>query len=162
MRSYTLHLPRDARAGESHELDRAQLVPDGFSWAAFAFTVLWFFYHRLWIAGIGVLIGLAAAAFAGHALGLSPFMGFLVTLLLSILIGLEASSLRRWTLARRGRPVRDAVVARDAAEAETKAMTRWLDPASAPRTLAPAAFAGAASRPSEPVIGLFPFNEGRR
>jgi hypothetical protein len=162
MRSYTLHLPRDARAGESHDLDRAQLVPDGFSWAAFAFTALWFFYHRLWIAGIGVLIGLAAVAFAGHALGLSPFMGLLVTLLLSVLIGLEASSLRRWTLSRKGRPVRDAVVARDAAEAEIKVLARWLDPASAPRPLAPASFAGAVSRPSEPIIGLFPFNEGRR
>ena len=31
--------------------------------------------------------------------------------LVSILIGLEASSLRRWTYARVGRPVRDAVIA---------------------------------------------------
>ncbi|WP_336485458.1 DUF2628 domain-containing protein [Methylobacterium nigriterrae] len=160
MRSYTLHLPRDARPGEAYELDRAQLVPDGFSWAAFAFTVLWFLYHRLWLATLGVLVGLIAVAVAGRLLGLSPFMGFLVTLLVSVLIGLEASSLRRWTLARGGRPVRDAVVARDAAEAEAKAMARWLGPTPPPR--APVAFAGASTRPGEPVIGLFPFSEGRR
>ncbi|KAB1074889.1 DUF2628 domain-containing protein [Methylobacterium planeticum] len=162
MRSYTLHLPRDARAGESHDLDRAQLVPDGFSWAAFAFTVLWFLYHRLWVAGLAVLTGLMATAFVGHLLGLSAVAGFVVTFLLSVLIGLEASSLRRWTLVRNGRPVRDVLVARDAAEAEAKAMTRWLDPASVPRALAAAPFAAVANRPSEPVIGLFPFNEGRR
>nr|WP_236960495.1 DUF2628 domain-containing protein [Methylobacterium durans] len=132
MRSYTLHLPRDSRAGESLGLDRAQIVPDGFSWGAFAFSVLWFFLHRLWLAGLGVLAGLIAIAVLGRVLGLSPFTGFLVTLLVSVLIGLEASSLRRWTLARRGRPVRDAVVAGSVSEAESRLMARWLDPAVCP------------------------------
>ncbi|MDR7037043.1 hypothetical protein J2X36_001787 [Methylobacterium sp. BE186] len=162
MRSYTLHLPRDARAGESLGLDRAQIVPDGFSWGAFAFSALWFFYHRLWLAGLGVLAGLVAVAVLGRVLGLSPFMGSLVTLLVSILIGLEASSLRRWTLARRGRPVRDAVVAGSVAEAESRLMARWLDPVAAPsRPVAPA-FPAGPSRGTERAIGMFPFQEGRR
>lgn len=158
MRSYTLHLPAEARPGEAHGLDRAQLVPDGFSWGAFAFSSLWFFYHRLWLAGIGVLAGFAAAAALGHLLGLAPGAGFVIALLLSVLVGFEASSLRRWTLARRGRPARDAVVARDAEDAESKALARWLDGTERP---VPQRAYGSAT-PSTPVIGLFPFGEGGR
>lgn len=160
MRSYTLHLPGAARPGEAHDLDRAQLVPDGFSGAAFVFSVLWFLYHRLWIAAAIVLAGLCAVAGIGVALGLSPASGAAVTLLVSLLIGLEASTLRRWTLARRGRPARDAVVAGSADAAEAKALTRWLDPGRAPALRAATPFTGG-SRAAEPVIGLFPAQGGR-
>ncbi len=156
MRSYTLHLPADARPGESIGLERALLVRDGFSWPAFAFSVLWFLYHRLWIAALIVLAGLMALAGLGHALGLPPGIATLVTLLASWLIGLEASSLRRWTLARRGWPARDAVMAATPEEAEAKALGRWLDAiAPAPRPPFPAG----PTRRSEPVIGLFPAQE---
>lgn len=161
MRTYTLHLPKGTLAGEAQGLDRAQLVPDGFSWPAFAFGPLWFLYHRLWIAAAAVLALLVGTAVLGRFLGLGPIAGFAVTLLVTILIGLEASSLRRWTYARRGRPVRDAVVAGSAIEAERKALTRWLDPTTAP---APPAnpYAAGSSRIGDGVIGLFPSSEGRR
>ncbi|MCJ2060030.1 DUF2628 domain-containing protein [Methylobacterium sp. J-048] len=153
MRSYTLHLPKDARPGESIGLDRAVLVPDGFAWPAFAFSVLWFLFHRLWIAALIVLVGLLALAGIGHALGLPPGIATIVTLLASWLIGLEASSLRRWTLARRGWPTRDTVIAASPEEAEARAIGRWLDAtAAAPR----APFPAGPTRRTEPVIGLFP------
>ncbi|MCJ2124859.1 DUF2628 domain-containing protein [Methylobacterium sp. J-077] len=156
MRSYTLHLPKDARPGESIGLDRAVLVPDGFTWSAFAFSVLWFLYHRLWIAALIVLAGLLALAGVGHLLGLPPGIAAIVTLLASWLIGLEASSLRRWTLARRGWPTRDAVIAATPEEAEARAIGRWLDAtAAAPR----APFPAGPARRAEPVIGLFPAQE---
>ncbi|MCJ2053200.1 DUF2628 domain-containing protein [Methylobacterium sp. J-070] len=159
MRSYTLHLPQEARPGESLGLDRAVVVPDGFSWTAFAFSVLWFLYHRLWIAALIVLVGLAALAGAGVALGLPVGAGLIATLLAGCLIGLEASSLRRWTLARRGWPVRDAVMAGSAAEAESRALNRWL---AASPTAPRAPFPSGPSRRAEPVIGLFPAQEGAR
>ncbi len=62
MTTYTLHLPEDALPGDPEALERAQVVPDGFSWAAFFFTALWFFAHRLWLAGLAVLAGLVALA----------------------------------------------------------------------------------------------------
>lgn len=160
MRSYTLHLPPEARPGEALGLDRAVLVRDGFSWGAFVFTVLWFFYHRLWLAGLGVLVGLGAAIAAMAFLGLAPGATSLILLLLSLLVGLEASSLRRWTLARRGRPARDAVLARDAAEAEAKALERWLRRVPAERKPLPSAPSG--GRGEGAVIGLFPFGEAGR
>lgn len=161
MRTYTLHLPVDTRPGEAHGLDRAHLVPDGFSWPAFAFSPLWFVFHRLWLAAIGVLALLVATRFLGHILGLRPVAGLAVTLLVLVLVGLEASSLRRWSYARRGRPVRDVVVAASAEEAEFKAMTRWFDPAAAARP-AGGLYPLDSGQPTEPVIGLFPASEGRR
>ena len=156
MRSYTLHLPIDARPGESIGLDRAVLVPDGFAWPAFAFGVLWFLFHRLWIATLIVLAGFLALAGIGHLLGLPAGIATLVTLLTSWLVGLEASSLRRWTLARRGWPARDAVIAATPEEAEARALNRWLDSsAAAPR----APFPAGPTRRTEPVIGLFPAQE---
>lgn len=161
MRTYTLHLPKGTLAGEAQGLDRAQLVPDGFSWAAFAFGPLWFLYHRLWIAAAAVLALQVGTAALGRFLGLGTIAGAAVALLVGLLIGLEASSLRRWTYARRGRPERDAVVAGSAIEAERKALTRWLDPATAPLTPGNPYVAGS-SRIGEAVIGLFPASEGRR
>ena len=107
MRTYTLHVPEGSVRGDASALERAELVRDGFSWSAFAFTVLWFLRHRLWLAALIVLLGLVGLALAGRALGLSPFAALLVTGLASLLIGMEASSLRRWTYGRRGRPARD-------------------------------------------------------
>ncbi|WP_019904969.1 DUF2628 domain-containing protein [Methylobacterium sp. 77] len=161
MRTYTFHLPSDAIAGESHGLDRAILVPDGFSLRAFVFGPVWFLFHRLWLAGLGVLALLAGAAFAGRVLGLSTFAGFLITVLLLLLVGMEASSLRRWTYARRDRPARDAVVAHSIEEAEVKAVNRWLAAPSAIRP-GPSAYSAAATRPAESAIGMFPFAEPRR
>ncbi|MDP4003085.1 DUF2628 domain-containing protein [Methylobacterium sp. NEAU K] len=159
MRSYTLHLPTDARPGEPLGLDRAVLVSDGFAWSAFAFSVLWFLYHRLWIAALIVLAGFAALAGAGLALGLSTGAAIVVTLLASWLVGLEASSLRRWTLTGRGWPARDAVVAASPEEAEARALGRWLESSTAtPR----APFPSGPTRRAEPVIGLFPAQEGAR
>ena len=51
----------------------------------------------------------------------------IAALLAAWLIGLEASSLRRWTLTRRGMPMRDTVIAASSEEAETRAFGRWLD-----------------------------------
>ena len=161
MRTYTLHPAKGALVGEAHGLERAHLVPDGFSWPAFAFGPLWFFCHRLWLAGLGVLALLAVVAFGGRFLGLTPIAGFVITVLVSLLIGLEASSLRRWTYARAGRPVRDAVTAANAEEAEMKAAARWLDGVPTGRT-GPAPHIGISVPPSDLAIGMFPFSEGRR
>jgi type II secretory pathway pseudopilin PulG len=121
--------------------------------------VLWFLYHRLWVAALIVLVGLIALAGGGLLLGLPTGAGLIATLLAGWLIGLEASSLRRWTLARRGWPARDAVIASSSEEAEARALGRWLDANPAPPR---APFPNGPSRRSEAVIGLFPAHEGAR
>ncbi|GJD47369.1 hypothetical protein OPKNFCMD_0075 [Methylobacterium crusticola] len=157
MTTYTLHMADEDDPGAPEALDRARLVRDGFVWPAFWFTALWFFWHRLWLAGLLVLLAEVAAWGAGLLLGLSPGAGFAIALLLSWLIGLEASSLRRWTYERRGRPIRDAVTAADAREAEVKLVARWLRGdgarvASGP----PVPVAPPNLRAGSPALGLFP------
>lgn len=163
MTTFTLHLPRDARPGDPAALEKAELVKDAFSWGAFFFTFLWFFVHRLWLAGIGVLLVVVALNVALNLLGVHGAAAFAAQVLLSTLIGLEANSLRRWTLARHGRPVMDVVSAADPDEAETRAFARWLERRNAPpvRTSALVSPSAMPSR-TEPVIGLFPDAEGSR
>lgn len=158
MTTFTLHLARDARPGDPAALDKAEVVKDAFSWGAFFFTFLWFFYHRLWLAGLGTILVLIAFGGLLNALDVHPAAAFLAQMLLHVLIGLEANSLRRWTLARSGRPAIDAVTAADRDEAEAKAFARWLGrsaPAAAPSPRNPAPPVPPRSG-SEPVIGLFP------
>ena len=163
MTTFTLHLPRDARPGDPTALDESELVKDAFSWGAFFFTFLWFFYHRLWLAGIGVLILVLAFGGLMALLDVHPLAGTVAQLLLQSLIGLEANSLRRGTLARHGRPAVDVVTAADRDEAEAKAFARWLGarPSSLPRNPASSPILSTPRR-SEPVIGLFPDAERPR
>src|SRR5215211_1319108 len=111
MKTFTLHLPADAQPGDPDALEQAQLVKDGFSWGAFFFTFLWFFYHRLWLAGVSVLVALVAAGLLFAALDVGRLSALWSQILIQFLIGLEANSLRRWTLARRGQPARDVLTA---------------------------------------------------
>jgi len=162
MTIYTLHLPRDARPGDPSALDEAELVRDAFSWGAFFFTFLWFFFHRLWLAGLGVLVLVLGFGALLQVLNVHDAAATVAALLLQVLIGLEANSLRRWTLARRGFALADVVTAADEDEAEAKAYARWLSqrpastrvPASAPAPITP--------RRPDPVIGLFPDAERPR
>ena len=162
MTTFTLHLPRDARPGDTAALDEAELVKDAFSWGAFFFTFLWFFAHRLWLAGLAVLAILFAFGAVLNLLDVHPLAATLAQALLQALIGLEANSLRRWTLSRRGRPMVDVVTATDRDEAEAKAFARWREQRPAPpRQPAPTPAPAIARRP-EPVIGLFPDAERPR
>jgi hypothetical protein len=172
MVSYSVHLPTDAVPGDPAALDRLVLVRDGFSIFAFSFHVLWMLWPRLWLVALGLFAILLAGSFAMDWLGLPTGASFCIQLLVSLLIGLEASSLRRWTLRRKGLPMRDVVVADSLGEAEDKAIARWLSAASPapayPMAPAPApSHAGpllpsAYSQPSSSqVIGLFPQPGGR-
>jgi hypothetical protein len=162
MNTFTLHLPADAAPGDAEALDDAELVKDGFSWGAFVFTFLWFFWHRLWLAGLGVLAAIVTLSVALGVLRIGAGMSFAAELLLCTLIGLEASSLRRWTLRKR-KPVAGVVSAASRDEAEAKSFVRWLD-----RPADPRGTGRAGSVPQTPyrrpdaVIGLFPEAERPR
>ena len=162
MTTFTLHLPRDARPGDPTALDEAELVKDSFSWGAFFFTFLWFFFHRLWLAGLGILVLVLAFGAALELLDVHPVAGTIAALLLQILIGLEANSRRRWTLARNGFPVADVVTAADRDEAEAKSFARWLEQRPAPPRPQVTIPVPSTPRRFDPVIGLFPDAERSR
>jgi hypothetical protein len=166
MRTFTLHLPRDTEPGDPAALAEAELVKDGFVWGAFLFSFLWFFCHRLWLAGLVVLAGVVCLSVALTVIGAEGPTTSAVLFLFAVLVGLEANSLRRWTYARHGRPAIDAISADSEEEAALKAFGRAIEGRQrhaampAPGRGGPV---GLQSRSdSDVVLGLFPSPEPRR
>ena len=91
MKTYCIFAKPDDSAATS-----AVFVPDGFCWAGFALTGLWALWNRMWIVAALVI---AVMLLAGL---LSAELQFAVSLGLSLVLGVFASELRHWSLARRG------------------------------------------------------------
>jgi hypothetical protein len=105
--------------------DRFAFVRDGFHvWAALLGPV-WLAWHRLWLALIGWIVVMIAVDFGMAALGVDGNAIFFVDVMLALLMGFEAASLRRWTLSRRNWRQLDIVVAEDWESAERRFFDRW-------------------------------------
>jgi len=170
---YTVHAP----VADSGEADRFTFVRDGFHFWAFVFGPLWLARHRLWLALVGyiaVWVGVAVALSLPHA---GAGTRFTVTLLIALLMGFEAASLRRWTLSRRKWRQLDVVVADDEETAERRFFDRWtaqqrdlsndqsaVDRGAPPptRDVPGQAFSRPPSSPHGDIIGLFPQPGGSR
>jgi hypothetical protein len=100
MAIYTVYRPPYPLSDPEDAALRTIFVKEGIAWAAMAFPLLWFLFHRLWLVLLGYLG--AIALLEGLALWAGLGIAGITTLLVSILIGLEANNLRCWTLARRG------------------------------------------------------------
>jgi hypothetical protein len=124
MRTYTVHEPPNAPSDRIDRAERLAFVKDGFSWTAAVFTPIWLIVHRLWwpLLGYILLFGLCAWLGSLFASGWSS----LATLALHLLIGLEAGTLRRWGLQRRGWRTVGSVTGRTADECERRFFDMWL------------------------------------
>jgi hypothetical protein len=173
---YTVHAPVLTDAGIA-ATDRFAFVRDGFHfWAALA-APIWLAWHRLWLALIGWIVAMVAIDFGLVALGAGGTAIFLVDILLALLMGLEAASLRRWTLSRRNWRQLDIVVADSLEQAERRFFDRWtakpralgndrlaVDRGGPPptRDLPGQPFSRPPPLPRNEVIGLFPEPGGSR
>lgn len=121
---YTVHAPitggTDLRA-----TDRFVFVRDGFRLWAVIFGVLWLAWQRLWLATLGWIVVMAVVDVAMVKIGVGSATIFLADGLLALLLGLEASSLQRWTLSRRKWRQLDIVIADDVEAAERRFFERW-------------------------------------
>ena len=162
MSVYTVHQPPLDSGAAATEPYRFVFVRDGFSWWAFLLTPLWLLRHRLWLA-LAIYVLVSAALDVGlRALGASVFVLVLAGLLISLLAGLEAGTLRRSKLARRHWRNIGVVTGDDVEDAERRFFDAWTRqapvrrPPSPPN--APASGPAAPAPPSAPsgVIGLFP------
>lgn len=124
MLTYTVHEPPNP---PSDRIDRAEglvFVKDGFSWMAALFTPIWLLVYRLWwpLLGYVVLTGVVLQL----AARLDSDWAGLASLALHVLIGLEADSLRRWQLDRRGWRTVGSVTGRTSEECERRFFEMWL------------------------------------
>jgi hypothetical protein len=170
MSVYTVHEPLLRGRETSPDPDRFVFVRDGFYFWAFVFSLLWLIWHRLWLALIGYIVVVAVLEAGLRALGVSNTALSVAVLLVSLLVGLEGSTLRRLKLARRGWKTVGVVSAVDLEDAERRFFGNRVDShageggaaslsASQPpppplSPSAPPAFPRASAPPG--IVGLFP------
>jgi uncharacterized protein DUF2628 len=163
MPTYEVFEPPMRNRGAADHADRFVFVRDGFSISAFLFGPLWMLYRRLWLVLI-IYLGIMAALEVGLVrLGIGAGSQVAVAFLVALLIGIEAASLRRWTLLRRGWLGRGVVVAGDREMAERRFFdARSADAARAQQPAPTAEMPGTIpASPADPgVIGLFPEPSG--
>jgi Protein of unknown function (DUF2628) len=157
MAVYTVHAPPSAGA-RLEAAERFVLVRDRFSWPAFWFGPLWMLWHRLWLALLGYLVLLAGLGTALRVTGGSTVASGVIALALALLIGSEASSLRRFSLQRRGFRLCGVVVGDDLEAAERRFFSALADETKDPRPTPTSGPPPPAGVPE--VIGLFPHPGG--
>jgi hypothetical protein len=157
MAVYTVHEPPLPRNASSPPPERFVFVRDGFSLSAALFGPLWMLRHRMWLVLVGYVIVLVLLSAALRLAEGTDTASLSAGILLALLIGFEAGTLRRITLARRGFRNVGVVVADDVELAERRFFDTWVKAASGgeSKPALPTAFAGVPPGPLD-VIGLFP------
>ena len=163
MAVYTVHEPAATKAEKSApDPERFVFVRDGFSFWAFLLGPLWMLRHRMWLVLLGYVLVVIALEVAQQALRVSSSATFIVSLLLMLLVGFEAATLRRFTLGRRKWVNVGVIVGDDIEAAERRFFDAWVQ-SGAPT---PALQVAPALRPppsgTTDVIGLFPQPGARR
>ena len=170
---FTVHAPVDSGA-DLAATDKFTFVRDGFHFWAFMLGPVWLAWHRLWLAVIGWIVLIGVVDIGMFRLGANRMSVFWVNLLIALLLGFEAPSLRRWTLSRRNWRQLDIVVADDEESAERRFFDRWaaksrLDPSGIDRGAPPPTrdipgqgFSRPPPLPQSEIIGLFPQPGGSR
>jgi hypothetical protein len=164
-----VHQP-PAKNGRAADPQRFVFVRDGFHFWAFLLTLPWLIYRRLWLALLGYVLLTAALAAVFHFLRTPSGSQAAVGLLIGVLFGLEAASLRRWTYRRRKWTNIGVVVGDDQEDAERRFFAEWVNrpPEAVPVTAIPTPPAPVSTPPmprntaaNNDIIGLFPQPERR-
>jgi len=157
---YTVHQPPLRHDETAVDPGRFVFVREGFAFWAFLLAPLWLVVKRLWLALLIYGVVMALLVVGMRLAGIAAGPRFIVIALVSLLFGLEAATVQRWTLARRKWTQAGVVVADRLDEAERRFFAGWVErtPRTAPAAPAPPSAAPslrAAPPPSYP-IGVFP------
>jgi len=159
---YAVYQPPLRAADAFPDPEKFVFVRDGFSFWAFLLAALWMLWHRMWLV---LLLYVAAALGAETALfyaGIPVAVIGIIGLMASLLLGIEAATLRRFTLARQGWRDVGIVSGHDQQDAEQRFFEAWVratagEPA---QPAVPTPRPGSSPVPHMPqppdVIGLFP------
>ena len=163
MTVFTVHEPKPRKNEDAAPPERFAFVRDGFYFWAFLLGPLWMVWRGLWLVLVIYVVGTSAIQAALWALGVSGAVKFAVGLLIALLVGFEAGSLRRWSLRRRWSNV-GLVVAPNQETAERRFFESWSGQAksSPPAAAAPPSPPLRMPQPAPEVIGLFPEPQARQ
>jgi hypothetical protein len=162
MTVFTVHQPAPRKNENVAPPERFAFVRDGFYVWAFLLGPLWMLWHRLWLVLVVYVVGITAIQAMLWALGVSGVVQFAVGVLIAVLVGCEAGTLRRWSLRRRWSNV-GLVVAPSQETAERRFFESWsADMTSLPAAAAPPPSSMRMTEPATEVIGLFPEPQARQ
>ena len=125
MAVYTVHEP-PPRGASAPDPERFVFVRDGFSFSALLFGPLWMLRHRMWLVLLGYVLLVGGLDWALRQAQASALLTASVNALFALLIGIEAATLRRFTLARRGFANIGIVVGDDLELAERRFFDAWI------------------------------------
>jgi len=170
MPAYAVLEPPGRNRSASEQADRFVFLREKFNLGAFLFGPLWMVWRRLWVVLIIYLVVVGLIEYGLQRMGIASSANAAIYVLIQLLIGLEATSLRRWTRIRRGWRDCGIVIADDLEMAERRFFdaTAARPPAASTVALpvaAPlvAAHVGRDVGPAGPdIIGLFPEPGGGR
>ena len=149
MTVYTIHQPHPRKDEDTTHPDRFVFVRDGFSFWAFLLGPLWMLRHRMWLVLIGYLVLVIGMQVGLNRLGVEGAVPAVVGMLVALVVGFEAGTLRRFTLGRRRWNNVGVIVGDDREVAEQRFFDAWVKAGSSgPRLRTPAA--------ASDVMGLAP------
>jgi hypothetical protein len=157
MTTFTVHQPLPRKREEVAPPERFAFVRDGFYFWAFVLGPVWMLYYRLWLVFVMYMVGITAVHIALWVLGASALVKFTVSLLIALLVGFEAGSLRRWSLRRWIN--RGIVVAHNREAAEHRFFDGWGSQVPPSNTAEPPPAHVPTS--DHDIIGLFPQPQSR-
>ena len=162
MPTFTVHQPPPRKGDAVSTPERFVFVRDGFYVWAFLLAPLWLLRRRLWLAFFIYLVMNTAIGLVLWFIGAPSGVKVLTSLIIALLVGLEASAIWRRKLAWKKWQTLGFVIGDDTETAERRFYAEWVkraNEASATPAAAEPPYAAPAWRaPSSPpdVIGLFP------
>jgi hypothetical protein len=126
MLTFTVHEPPNPPADRIDRAERLAFVRDGFSWTAALFAPIWLLAHRLWWPLAAYVAAEVAIELIRQSGLLDAGWTTLAAIGMSLLIGLEAGTLHRWSLGRRGWTTLGSVSGRNAEDCERRFFDMWL------------------------------------
>jgi hypothetical protein len=158
MSIYTVHEPPLRAGTAAPEPERYVFVRDGFSFWAFLLGPLWMLRHRMWLVFVlYVVIALGLEGLVDMASG-SDGLVAAIGVLIALWVGLEAATLRRFTLRQRGWRDVGVISGEDREAAERRFFDAWLQQGTQiPVRPVPSLHAINPNQPTTSgVVGLFP------
>ena len=153
MKTFTVYEPPQAAADRLDRAESLVFIREGYSWAASAFAPLWLLANKLWLAFVAYLAAIVLIKTGAWLIGAGPAAVNAALIALHLIIGLESSTIKRWTLEWQGWQPAGTVNGRSAEECERRFFDDWLprQPLIRPETLSGSGAIGASG--TSPLSG---------
>jgi hypothetical protein len=166
MSIYTVHTPPPQADETAPDAERFVFVRDGFHFWAFLFAPLWMLWRRQWLVLLFYILGASVLEVGLWLIRAPAQIHMVVGVPIALLIGLEAATLRRWTLRRNGWTELGIVASANYEAAERRFFDTWTAQAAKPNALAvpspPASPPMRVPPATSDIIGLFPEPQSRQ